>query len=97
MNNAANTIENWIDEIVNSFLDERYKNRFTEANNNTIDKIVDRAYEYKNFQFFRLRTLLILHQSYSLKKVKNSKNYLQKNGGNFIKKRKKDEKKEKNF
>jgi len=89
MNNAANTIENWIDEIVNSFLDERYTNRFTEANNNTIDKIVDRAYEYKNFQFFRLRTLLILHQSYSLKKVKNSKKVPSKKWWKFYKKEKK--------
>ena len=62
---AAKTIENWLDEIVNSFKDERYSNGFTEANNNTIDKIVDRAYGYKNFKFFRLRALAILHQGYS--------------------------------
>ena len=61
---AANTINNWINEIVNSFKDERYSNGFTEANNNTITKIVDRAYGYKNFKFFRLRTLVILHKSY---------------------------------
>ena len=29
--------------------------------NNTIDKIVDRAYGYKNFEFFRLRALVIFH------------------------------------
>ena len=89
MNNAANTIENWIDEIVNSFLDERYTNGFTEANNNTIDKIVDRAYGYKNFQFFRLRVLVILHQSYSLKKVKNSKKVPSKKWWKFYKNEKK--------
>lgn len=62
---ASKTINNWIDSIVNSFKDERYSNGFTEANNNTIDKIVDRAYGYKNFQFFRLRALAILHKGYS--------------------------------
>lgn len=62
---ASKTIKNWIDEVVNSFLDERYSNGFTEANNNTITKIVDRAYGYKNFEFFRKRALVILHQSYS--------------------------------
>ena len=67
---ASNTIENWLEPIVNSFKDERYSNGFTEANNNTIDKIVDRVYGYKNFNFFRLRTLVILHQSYSEKKEK---------------------------
>ena len=62
---ASNTIKNWLNEIVNSFKDERYSNGFTEANNNTITKIVDRAYGYKNFKFFRLRALVILHKSYS--------------------------------
>ena len=73
MCSAASTIENWLDEVVNSFIDERYTNGFTEANNNTIDKIVDRAYGYKNFKFFRLRALVILHQSYSEKKEKKPK------------------------
>ena len=53
MVDAAKTINNWLNEVVNSFIDERYSNGFTEANNNTIDKIVDRAYGYKNFEFFR--------------------------------------------
>lgn len=65
MISAANTIKNWLDSIVNSFKDERYSNGFTEANNNTITKIVDRAYGYKNFDFFRKRALVILHQSYT--------------------------------
>ena len=65
MISVANTIKNWLNEIVNSFKDERYTNGFTEANNNTITKIVDRAYGYKNFDFFRKRALVILHQSYS--------------------------------
>lgn len=83
---AANTIENWLDEVVNSFIDERYSNGFTEANNNTIDKIVDRAYGYKNFKFFRLRTLVILHQSYSEKKEKNTKKAPSKKWWKFYKK-----------
>ena len=74
---ASNTIKNWLNEIVNSFKDERYSNGFTEANNNTITKIVDRAYGYKNFKFFRLRALVILHKSYtggSRKNIENGKN-----------------------
>ena len=74
---ASNTIKNWLNEIVNSFKDERYSNGFTEANNNTITKIVDRAYGYKNFNFFRLRALVILHKSYtgcSRKNIENGKN-----------------------
>lgn len=74
MISSANTINNWIDEIVNSFKDERYSNGFTEANNNTIDKIVDRTYGYKNFKFFRLRALAILHKGYSGESRKNIEN-----------------------
>lgn len=74
MISAASTINNWLDEIVNSFKDERYSNGFTEANNNTIDKIVDRAYGYKNFNFFRLRALAILHKNYSGGNRKNIEN-----------------------
>lgn len=70
---AAKTINNWLDAVVNSFLDERYSNGFTEANNNTIKKIIDRAYGYKNFEFFRLRTLAILHKSYAKDVRKNQK------------------------
>ncbi|MGN1299360.1 MAG: ISL3 family transposase [Candidatus Scatovivens sp.] len=71
---ASKTIENWLKEILNSFKDERYSNGFTEANNNTIDKIIDRAYGYKNFKFFRLRTLVILNKSYSGGSRKNIEN-----------------------
>lgn len=73
MINAAKTIKNWLDPIVNSFKDERYTNGFTEANNNTIDKIIDRAYGYKNFDFFRLRTLAILYKGYAPVNLKNIK------------------------
>ena len=71
---AAKTINNWLELIANSFIDERYSNGFTEANNNSIDKIIDSAYGYKNFEFFRLRTLAILHKSYSIDVRKKSKN-----------------------
>ena len=77
MMSAANTINNWLDAVINSFKDERYSNGFTEANNNTIDKIIDRAYGYKNFKFFRLRALAILHKGYSggsRKNIENGKN-----------------------
>ena len=67
---VSNMIENCLKPIVNSFKDERYSNVFTEANNNTKDKIVDRAYGYKKFEFFRLKALVILHQSYFEKKEK---------------------------
>ena len=76
---AAKTINNWLEEIVNSFIDERYTNGFTETNNNTIDKIIDRACGYKNFKFFRLRTLAILHKSYSIDVRKIQKMIARKN------------------
>ena len=93
---VAKTINNWLDAVVNSFKDERYSNGFTEANNNTIDKIIDRAYGYKNFEFFRLRTLAILHKSYSKDIRKNPENddqkkvmFFRKNSKKKIKKREK--------
>ena len=86
---AAKTINNWLDAIVNSFLDERYSNGFTEANNNTIDKIIDRAYGYKNFKFFRLRALVILHKSYSSDIRKNSEKVKKKKASFFRKNKKK--------
>lgn len=86
MIDAAKTVENWLEAIVYSFKDEKYSNGFTEANNNTIDKIVDRAYGYKNFKFFRLRALVILHQSYSEKKIKNPKKVATKKWWKFYKK-----------
>lgn len=65
MINVANTINNWLEEVVNSFLNDKYSNGFTEANNNVIDKIISVSYGYKNFDFFRLRTLAILQKGYS--------------------------------
>ena len=62
---VSNTIENWLEEIVNSFKNDKYNNGFTEANNNVIDKIIAVSYGYKNFEFFRLRTLVILQKGYA--------------------------------
>lgn len=73
MISAGKTIETWLEEIVNSFKDDRYSNGFTEANNKQIDIIVSYAYGYKNFEIFRLRTLSILRKSYSIGTKKNLK------------------------
>lgn len=70
---ASKTIEKWLDEIVNSFKDDKYSNGFTEANNNVIDKIISVSYGYRNFDFFRKRALVILRKSYSLEKIRKNK------------------------
>ena len=74
MISVAGTIENWFEEIVNSLKNDKYNNGFTEANNNVIDKIISVSYGYKNFEFFRLRTLTILRKSYSGESQKNIEN-----------------------
>ena len=51
---AAKTIKNWLPYIVNSFIDERFSNGFTEGLNNKIKVIKRNAYGCKNFEFFRL-------------------------------------------
>ena len=76
MISVAGTIDNWFEEVVNSLKNDKYNNGFTEANNNVIDKIISVSYGYKNFEFFRLRTLIILQKSYSggnRKNIENSK------------------------
>ena len=70
---ASNTIENWIEYIVNSFIDERYSNGFTEGLNNKIKVIKRVGFGYKNFEFFRLRILYILNGKIS-GNSKNDKN-----------------------
>ncbi len=57
---ASNTINNWLEEICNSFIDERFSNGFTEGMNNKIKVIKRVGFGYKNFEFFRLRLLYIL-------------------------------------
>lgn len=62
---ASNTINNWIDYIVNSFIDKRYSNGYTEGLNNKIKVIKRNGYGYRNFRFFRLRLLYILNGTIS--------------------------------
>ena len=62
---ASKTINNWLDYIVNSFMDKRYSNGFTEGLNNKIKVIKRNAFGYKNFHFFRLRLLYILNGTIS--------------------------------
>lgn len=75
---ASNTIENWLEYIANSFIDERLSNGYTEGLNNKIKVIKRVGFGYKNFEFFRLRILYILKnknsKSTSSSKNKNSKN-----------------------
>lgn len=63
---ASNTIENWLEYIVNSFIDKRYSNGFTEGLNNKIKVIKRIGFGYKNFDFFRLRLLYILNGKITL-------------------------------
>lgn len=58
---ASKTIENWLEYIVNSFIDKRYSNAYTEGLNNKIKVIKRNGFGYKNFEFFRLRLLYILN------------------------------------
>ena len=76
MTEAARTIENWLPYIVNSFIDERFSNGFTEGLNNKIKVIKRVGFGYKNFSFFRLRIMYILNKKISgiSKKERNEKN-----------------------
>lgn len=56
---AAKTISRWKEYILNSFLDERYSNGFTEGINNKIKVIKRIAFGYKSFELFRGRILYI--------------------------------------
>ena len=75
MYEAAKTIENWMPYIVNSFIDKRFTNGFTEGLNNKIKVIKRVGYGYKNFEFFRLRLMYILNGKVSgiTKNVRNAK------------------------
>lgn len=71
MNEAANTIENWLEYICNSFIDKRFSNGFTEGLNNKIKVIKRVGFGYKDFNFLRLRLLYILNNK-NMKKLKNN-------------------------
>ena len=62
---TSKTIENWLEYIVNSFIDGRYTNGYTEGTNNKIKVIKRNAFGYKNFQFFRKRILYIFNKKLS--------------------------------
>ena len=62
---AANTIDNWLEYIVNSFIDKRFTNGYTEGINNKIKVIKRNAFGYKNFDFFRRRILYIFNKKVS--------------------------------
>ena len=72
---ASKTIKNWLPYIVNSFIDERFSNGFTEGLNNKIKVIKRVAFGYRNFRFFRLRLMYILNGKISgiSKKDRNTK------------------------
>lgn len=58
---ASNAINNWIEYIVNSFIDKRFSNGYTEGLNNKIKVIKRVGFGYKDFWFFRKRLLYILN------------------------------------
>ena len=62
---AAGTISRWKEYIVNSFIDERYSNGFTEGTNNKIKVIKRIGFGYKSFKLFRTRILYIFNKTLS--------------------------------
>lgn len=58
---AAKTIFRWKEYILNSFIDERYSNGYTEGINNKIKVIKRIAFGYKSFELFRGRILYIFN------------------------------------
>lgn len=72
---ASKTIENWLPYIVNSFIDKRFSNGYTEGLNNKIKVIKRVGFGYRNFEFFRLRLMYILNGKLSgiTKKDRNAK------------------------
>ena len=72
---AAGTISRWKEYILNSFIDERYSNGYTEGINNKIKLIKRIAFGYKSFELFRGRILYIFNGklSGSIKNKNDSK------------------------
>lgn len=58
---AARTISRWKEHILNSFIDMRYSNGYTEGINNKIKVIKRIAFGYKSFKLFRGRILYIFN------------------------------------
>ena len=61
---ASKTMNNWLPYIVNSFIDKRFSNGYTEGLNNKIKVIKRTAYGFRNFKFFRLRLMYILNKNF---------------------------------
>ena len=59
---ADGTISRWKEYIVNSFIDERYSNGFTEGTNNKIKVIKRVGFGYKSFMLLRARILYIFNK-----------------------------------
>ena len=59
---AAGTISRWREYIVNSFIDDRYSNGFTEGINNKIKVIKRNGFGYKSFKLLRTRILYIFNK-----------------------------------
>ncbi|MBR0193980.1 MAG: transposase, partial [Bacilli bacterium] len=63
LNEIARTFSNWFDEIVNAYaktsLGFCVTNAVAEANNNTIQTLIDVGYGYGNFERLRNRVLYI--------------------------------------
>ena len=58
---APKTISRWKEYILNSFIDERYSNGYTEGINNKIKVIKRIAFGYKSFELFRGRILYMFN------------------------------------
>ena len=70
---AAKTISRWKEYILNSFIDKRYSNGYTEGINNKIKVIKRIGFGFKNFEIFRGRILYIFNGKIS--GVTKDKNY----------------------
>ena len=62
---AAGTISRWKEYIVNSFIDERYSNGFTEGTNNKIKVIKRVGFGYKSFKLLRATILYVFNKTLS--------------------------------
>ncbi len=58
---SAGTISRWKEYILNSFINDRYSNGYTEGINNKIKVIKRIAFGYKSFELFRERILYIFN------------------------------------
>jgi transposase len=55
---AAKTISRWKEYIINSFIDDRYSNGYTEGTNNKIKVIKRIAFCFRSFHRFKARIMI---------------------------------------